>query len=933
MVQTVHEARPAVRANLPVPMTPFVGRVEERALLREAVEANRLVTATGPGGVGKTRLAVAVAGDLVDRFADGVVFVDLVQVTDPHAVVAATADAAGVPERAGVSRRESLLSALAPRATLLVFDNCEHLADAMREHIAEVLTACSELRVLATSRLRLLLPGERVVPVPGLSLGDDAGGRGDAVELFLVRARASGASVGMLADEQLVLDVCRSLEGVALAIELGASRVPSMGLDGLRRSLASGVELETSGHGVDTRHRSLRATIEWSYRLLDPEEQQALRTCSVFAAPFSIDAAASVIRIEVATMLDRLGKLVDWSLVTLLPGSPSRYRILEAVRQYAQEVSESLAELDDLRRRHLVWCDTEMDRLLSTDAGGPSWCGRVDAVVDDARAALTWAADEPRHHATAIALAQRVAEVVFLRGRPSEAQQRYEQAASLADTAETRHTLLVKAGRAALLRYVGTDALRLLAEAADVAEEAGLHELAALDLANSVTLYERHIGTVTERLSSEHNDALLERAAQLGAGSGYVDAAIAVARTMSGQAGRYGREYADRAVSLARSTGDLQLLDAALDARCVTEMMDADSPAARITVRERLEMMARQPLDVVSGMDHTDAHLMGVHVDLSLGEMRTARRHAEDLARLPFLREEQHVALGRLMEVGALAGHFDHVLPIAEAFEAAWRHAGCPKVNSHAPATYAVAMMHGILGDDEQHQRWKQITREIMIDDGTTAVHKRIWPEMMDAFVLLHRGEDAIQLLTVEPDDPALHRSANQSIWRPMYAAAWLESSFASEADDLPDRLRRAADVARHNQLATGIIRRVEALRSDDIAQLAQLAIAFDEMDCPYQATRTRQLAALVGGGSSARPASADPGDSIEAFGLTDREREVLALVAAGRSNPQIGTALYISRKTAEHHVSRILAKLGVATRSEAAALAARHGLARTSGA
>jgi predicted ATPase/DNA-binding CsgD family transcriptional regulator len=921
MAPRQHEAiERASRADLPLALTPFIGRVEERAALREAVEFNRLVTATGPGGVGKTRLAVAAAEDLVGRYVDGVVFVDLVQVTEPHAVVAATADAAGVTERAGVGRRESLLAALATREMLLVFDNCEHLADAVRELIAELLTNCPDVRVLATSRLRLLLPGERVMPVPGLSLGDGAAHRGDAVELFLIRAQASGATDEMLADESLVHEVCRTLEGVALAIELGASRVPNMGLDGLRRSLASGHDLTGFARGTDTRHRSLRATIDWSYHLLRSDEQTVLRTCAVFAAPFSIDAAADVIGIDVGLALDSLGRLVDWNLVTLVAGTPSRYRILEALRQYAQELSEELGELDDLRARHLAWADAELDRLLGADSTGSSWCSRLDAVVDDARAALSWAAGEPQHHVSAVDLAQRLAEVVFLRGRPSEAQERYEQAALLADTPATRHGFLLLAARAALLRYVGSESLRLLAEAAAVAESAGLHALAALDLANSVTVYERHKGLVAERLTREHNEALLERAAQLGAGERDVDAAIAVARSMTGLGGGVSREFSDHTVSLARATGDLQLLDAALDARCASEMLHGDLPAARVTVRERNEMLAHQPYDVVFGMDHTDANLMGVHVHLATGEMRYARHHADVLASLPFLREEQHVALARLMEVGALAGQFDDVLPIAAAFEAGWRQAGCPQVNSHAPAAYAIAMVHGILGDQDQRRRWQEIKRMIMIDDTTTGSGDLIWPEMMDAFVLLHHSEAdrAMHLLALDPDDPSLYRTTNQSIWRPLYAAGWVEASFGTEVDDLDERLRRAAHIARHNQLATGIIRRVEALRSGDVAELARIAVAFDEMDCPYQAARTRELTDLAAAASSASP-----------FGLTDRERDVLALVAAGRSNPQIATTLFISRKTAEHHVSRILAKLGVTTRSEAAAIAAREGLER----
>ena len=317
----------------------------------------------------------------------------------------------------------------------------------------------------------------------------------------------------------------------------------------------------------------------------------------------------------------------------------------------------------------------------------------------------TWAAGEPRHHGSAAGLAQRLAEVVFLRGRPSEAQQRYEQAASLADTPETRHGFLILASRAALLRYVGSEALRLLAEAAAVAESAGLHALAALDLANSVTLYERHAGLIAGRLSREHNEALLERAAQLGAGSRDVEAAIAVARSMCGIGGGVSRDFSDHAVTLARATGDLQLLDAALDARCAVEMLNGDMPAARATVARANRVVDRSSRTTSRvGWTTPMPTSWGCTSISPWGRCAPHDGHAEELASLPFLREEQHVALARLMEVGALAGHFDDVLPIAAEFEAGWRQVGCPKINSHAPATYAIAMVHGILGDDEQRR-------------------------------------------------------------------------------------------------------------------------------------------------------------------------------------------------------------------------------------
>ena len=213
-------------AGLPVPLTEFIGRVDEQAALAAALQEHRLVTATGPGGVGKTRLCIAVASASAARFADGVTFVDLVNVTDPTMVVTAIADAAGVPERSGMSRREALLATLADAELLLVVDNCEHLLDA-RECVQDLVHACPRVVVLATSRTRLMLADERVFAVPGLSIGGDGGG--DAVALFVARSRSAGASrhVAEEAGGATLQSICQALDGSALAIELAAARVPS----------------------------------------------------------------------------------------------------------------------------------------------------------------------------------------------------------------------------------------------------------------------------------------------------------------------------------------------------------------------------------------------------------------------------------------------------------------------------------------------------------------------------------------------------------------------------------------------------------------------------------------------------------------------------------------------------------------------------------
>ena len=320
---------PAVAAQRPSLLTSFVGRVAEQSALVEALAGHRLVSAVGPGGVGKTRLALSVAAAVADRFADGVWYVDLVPVADNEMVARSVAAALGVGEQQGRSVEETVVQWFAHRHTLLVLDNCEHLLDGVVELLERLLAEAPRLTVLATSRARLLVPYEQVMPVPGLSVSNDDG-PGDAVALFLERAASSGAH---LSDEDIdrVAGICRGLDGMALAIELAAARLPAVGLDGLEAGLADRLRLLAGGRRADDRHRSLRSTLDWSYELLDDADRALLRRVSVFATPFSAEGAAVVAGewapVSTVEVPSRLAALADQSLLVAAPtGGQTRYR-------------------------------------------------------------------------------------------------------------------------------------------------------------------------------------------------------------------------------------------------------------------------------------------------------------------------------------------------------------------------------------------------------------------------------------------------------------------------------------------------------------------------------------------------------------------------------------------------------------------------------
>ena len=739
------------RRALPVPVTPFVGRIAERAALAAALAGHRMVTATGPGGVGKTRLAISVAAELAEGRRDGAWFVDLVRVTDPAAVVAAVAEAVGVPERLVASPEAALVASLARRDGLLLLDNCEHLLDGVRECVDLVVAGCPGVTVLATSRTRLMLPYERVYPVPGLSVTQDDGG--DAVALFAARAvEATGEATPP--DKRRAAALCRGLDGMALAIELAASRYPTLGLDGLEAGLHERLRfLTVGGHAAD-RHRSLRDTIGWSYHLLTPADQALLRGVAVFASWFDVAAARAVATParDHAEVADGLSRLADHSLLIVDRGEPTRYRLLETIRQYGEEQLDASGELAAVQGRHDAWCRAV---LIDLAAAPPdeAWCTRFDSVVDDARAALLRCTADPDRRGPAAELAAQLAGQLWLRGRPIEAKYRYEQAAELSPSPADRVEHLRMAAGAAGSGFFGTDMLRLLRESSDLARSLGDLGGAAYDLAWMSLFITRAPGIMTQTRTDEEEADLLAEAAALSDGSALAEAAIAVAKAFADYRGLT-VERSEHAVSVAREAGDPALEDAALDLLTALHLRLDDIPAAVAAVRRRDAVIGSLPMVATHGFEHEDHPRYGCDVLLAAGDLAGASDYADRLARLPFNREEGLLGLARRLKVDALAGHFDAVLRDEQLFRDSWERCGRPVVPDLASSSSAVAMVHGILGDDTGRAEWLQLTKDLLGVNASPG--SKAWAPTFDAVVALHRGDfpAAVDRLAADLDDP-----------------------------------------------------------------------------------------------------------------------------------------------------------------------------------
>ena len=824
-------AEPGGLAGALAPLTRFIGRGHERDLLRDALREGRLVTLHGPGGVGKTRLAVEVARAARPAFPSGAVFVDLIPVRDGY-VAQAVAAMLDVIESPREGLEEAILARIGEGRLLLVLDNCEHVVDAAAAFAERLLSACPGVRILATSRERLGIRGERTVRLAPLPLGSDAE--------VLFCDRASGADPEFTADPAVVAQISARLDGMPLAIELAAARTAALGADGVLAGLDDCLSLLAGGRGTDARHRSLRAVIGWSYDLLDDDERRFFRQLAVFAGAFTLDAALAVTAAGGrGRAADLLGRLVDKSLAVHQHGTPGTWRLLDTVRAFAAERLQAGDEEASAQARHRAWFVAYAAGLEQRIGG--RWRDDFDVAAGDLRAVLGWCPPGP--DPVAHGLARALGHLTFARRFLTESLGHYEEAAARAPTpGDAARDLTDAAGCALFMNLSGDRAVELLLAAAEQAGRAGDGNAQATALARAVEIAARHSGSYPDTTTREQLQDLLQQAASAGdPGHPVVAAALAAAQVWSAAPVKLqlNPDLARIAEQTARTAGDPVLISASLDAmRTAATAAGQLREAYRIST-ERVALLACLDQDSPrAAAEIADTYNMVCTDAIGVGDLPAALAYASQGREDDLVGNHPYVSMSTLVPTLALMGRLTEATRGAARLWAAWQRAGHPSAGFVPPALSAGAMAHCLLGRDAAFRQWRaRADQAAGIMAGDLSRHLT-FATFVDARCAVHTGD-------LEDAEAVVARAfgGRPRGWYAVYAqAAAAELAVVARLPDAGQRLAAAAPAAQQNAWAAACLARAAARLRDDPLALATSVKGWERIGARFERAYTLLL-------------------------------------------------------------------------------------------
>lgn len=903
----------AANAHLPVHLTNFIGRRDELAELRNLLADNRLLTLTGTGGVGKTRLALQFATTTATEFAGGVWCVDLAPIPHPDVISVTIALALGLPDQPGRSTIDNIVRFIGDRVILMVIDNCEHLLDATAAVTVEMLSRCPNLKVLATSREPIGVAGEVGWRVPSLSLDDDA------VALFTDRARRARPEFRVTDDNiGVVSDLCRRLDGLPLAIELAAARVRALSLPEIIAGLNDRFRLLTGGSRMSVRRQqTLHASVDWSHALLTDEERTLFHRISVFAGGFDLEATCSVCAGEDAErfhVLDELTLLVDKSLVVAEEGQRgTRYRLLETIRQYAQEKLGASGDGDAVRGRHRDYylaMATALDAPQRTEYD--KRLDQAELEMDNLRAALGWCL-ETHDRGQALMLASALVPLWRSRLRIREGQAWFDTV--FADVPPGGETTIDRAVWA-----------RALADGAALGTWLGVP--GSMQLAEQALAIAREVDDA----------ALLARAlTSYGLIAGYSSASWPEARACFEEAGH-----------IARDLGDFWRLSQIYAWQAYAAISAGDARAVRAAAEQ-----GRDIADTIGNVfDSREcrlglgwASLMAADVPGAIAQFREVLTEAET-ARTLFLVPACLHGLGSAL---AYAGQVSEARATSHAAIAAETDVGgsMQGIGHSALTTTELAA-----GDVEAsliagETAWRQLSpqeilaagqrvrcAEAALATGDLAVARSSTDEALPltqgwhlayALVVLAR----VSLLEGRPAEA--DRNARHALSCIEDCGTYLQAPDALEclATAVSDQGAHG-DAARLLAAATAIRQKAGMVRFAiyDHGYHCLLAtlrkeLAPSEFDAAWEEGEALTMDEAIAYATRARAARQRPDSGWPS--LTPAELDVVGLVCEGLGNKDIAARLFVSPRTVQAHLSHVYTKLGLSSRVQLVQEAARH--------